>query len=86
MIDTQRLQVSVAEAAHALGVCRGTLYKMKAEGQIAFTKVRGRTLVPVSELKRISDVATRVSVGEAVVEPRKLIIKKRKLFPKLRQF
>lgn len=80
MGDMQPLQVSVQEAARLLSVCRQTLYRMQQEGQIVFRKTRGRTMVPMSEVRRISGV-TEQSVVAPVVEPRKLRIKKRKLFP-----
>ena len=36
-----------------LSVCRQTLYKMRKDKQIAFGRLRGRAMVPMSEMKRV---------------------------------
>jgi len=51
-IEEGVLLVPVSEAAAALNVCRHTLYRMRNAEQIRFVKLRGKTLVPVSELER----------------------------------
>ncbi len=83
MGDMQPLQVSVSEACRLMGVCKQTLYRMKAAGQITLNKTRGRTHVPMHEINRIVGVPTQATVVEPVVEPKKLKVKKRKLFPRV---
>jgi len=78
----QPMQVSVEEACRLIGVCKQTLYRMKADGQITMNKTRGRTHIPMHEITRIVGVPTLAVVGEPVGEPKKLRTKKRKLFPK----
>lgn len=53
MGDMQPLQVSVSEACRLMGVCKQTLYRMKAAGQITLNKTRGRTHVPMYEIRRL---------------------------------
>lgn len=48
------LLVPIKEAARLLGFSRQTLYRMREDGQIAFRKLRGRTMVPMSEIKRLA--------------------------------
>lgn len=47
------LQVPIKEAARLLGVCRETLYRMRKDQEIRFGRLRGRTLVPMAEIKRV---------------------------------
>lgn len=54
----QPLLVSVRVAARVIDVCPQTLYRMRAEGQIVFIKIRRRTLVPVTERERIVGTET----------------------------
>lgn len=35
-----------------LSVCRQTLYNMRKDKQITFGRLRGRAMVPMSEIKR----------------------------------
>ncbi len=84
MSDLAPLQVSINDAAKLLGCARQTLYRMESAGEIQFTKLRGRTLVPMSELTRLSQPATREPVGEPVGKPKFLIVRKRKLSPRLK--
>lgn len=83
MNDMQPLQVSVSEACRLMGVCKQTLYRMKAAGQITLNKTRGRTHVPMYEINRIVGMPTQMTVAEPVAVPKKLRVKKRKLFPKV---
>lgn len=46
-----RLAFSVAEAAASTGLSRSFLYELMANGQIPFTKVGARRLLPVSGLE-----------------------------------
>ncbi len=50
--------VTVREAARLLSISVATLYRMRADGQIVFIKVRGRTIVAVAELERIVRTGT----------------------------
>lgn len=87
------LQVPLNRAAFLLGVCRQTLYRMRKDNEIVFGRMRGRTMVPMSEVKRVHallypqpDNITRETVGEPVEEPKKARPKKIKLYPQLTQF
>lgn len=80
------LAVSVERAAELIGVSTQTLYRMRRDDQIAFRKVRGRTLVPMAEVVRICNgEPKRDSVGEPVGEPPKRKPQKVKLFPQVGQ-
>lgn len=46
--------VPIARAAIMLGFCRQTLYRMEKDKQIIMRRPRGRTMVPMSEIKRIA--------------------------------
>ena len=46
-----RLALSVEEAASALGLGRTTMFRLIKSGAIKAVKVRGRTIVRVSELE-----------------------------------
>lgn len=82
------LQVPLKEAARLLGCCRRTLYRMRKDDEIRFGRMRGRTMVPMTEVQRVHaqlypslDQATHDNVGEPVGEPKKCRPKKTKLFP-----
>ena len=78
------LAVSVARAAELIDVSVPTLYRMRRDEQIEFRKVRGRTIVPMSEVARICNgEPKRDAVGEPVVEPVKRRVQKTKLVPQL---
>lgn len=77
------MAVSIPEACRRLGGCHAsTIYRMRMKNQIVLVKLRGRTLVPVSEIARILG-GTQVAVVGPVREPKKLMFLKRKLFPKV---
>ncbi|HEY8126119.1 MAG TPA: helix-turn-helix domain-containing protein [Methylocystis sp.] len=44
---------SVSDAARALGVSTGTLYRLRKAGKLRVTKLGGRTLVLESEIDRV---------------------------------
>lgn len=82
---------TVNEAAARLSVSRATLYRMRDDNQISFKKVRGRTIVPASEVRRIvavsnddSHSANGQTVRVPVREPQKIRVRKIKLYPALR--
>ncbi len=82
MSDTQPLLVPLNEACTMLGLCRQTLYRMEKDNEIRFVRIRGRTLVPMSEMKRLSEPAPildPVGVPERLHE--KARPRKRKLYP-----
>jgi hypothetical protein len=94
MTDLEPLQVPIKHAAHMLGVCRETLYRMRKDNEITFGRFRGRAMVPMAEIKRVHaqlypqpqadpDNITQQPVGEPVGEPKKCRPKKVKLFPQL---
>ncbi len=44
------------DACHALGIKRTSLYELAKTGQLKLIKIAGRTLVPRSELERLTRV------------------------------
>lgn len=86
MSELEPLLVPLNEACTMLGLCRQTLYRMEKDKEIRFTRIRGRTLVPMSELKRLAEpepVATPATVGDLVADLRSKRTKKVQLFPML---
>lgn len=80
------LLVPLDDACAMLGLCRQTLYRMEKDKEIRFTRIRGRTLVPMSELERIAEPVAMVQpVGDLVEGLKKRRPKKLKLFPALKQ-
>jgi len=53
MADLDQLAYSTPDAANLLGVSIQTVYRMLAAGELRTIKIRGRRLVPASELQRI---------------------------------
>lgn len=91
--ENEPLQVPLKRAAELLGCCRQTLYRMRKDNEIFFGRMRGRTMVPLAEVKRVHallypqpDTITQEAVGEPVGEPKKARPKKVKLFPQVTQF
>jgi len=83
--------MTINQAAEALSVSRATLYRMHADSEIAFCKLRKRTVVPASEVARIlvarfggeSLRPERASVREPVREPKIRRVRKVKLYSRL---
>ena len=44
----------INEGAHRMGVGRVTVYKLAAEGKLRLIKIAGRTLIPDSEIVRLT--------------------------------
>ncbi len=51
--ELEPMALSVAEAARVLRVSRTTLYRLAWRGMIRFVKLGGRTLIPMSEVRRL---------------------------------
>lgn len=51
MLD--RAAYPLMEAAHLLGVSRGTLYNLADRGELRLIKLGRRTLVPADEIRRL---------------------------------
>lgn len=89
MSDLEPLQVPIKTAARMLGCCRQTLYKMRADKQIIFGRMRGRTMVRMAKIERVHALlypeATLEPVEEPAGEPTKPRPKKIKLYPKVGQ-
>lgn len=49
-----QLNVSIAEAAKALGIGKTSAYKLIARGELKTVRILGRQLVPVANLKLLS--------------------------------
>ncbi len=93
MADTEAPRgMTVNEAAAALRVSRATLYRMHADSEIAFCKLRKRTVVPATEVVRIlairlggeSPTVEGAPVREPVREPKIRRVKKLKLYSRVR--
>ena len=54
--SADKLAFRIDEACHALGIGRTSLYELAKAGQIKLIKIAGRTLVPRSEIERLSSV------------------------------
>jgi hypothetical protein len=88
--EPEPLQVPIKTAAIMLGCCRQTLYKMRADNQITFGRMRGRTMVPMAEIQRIHAMlyvnrtaAPPAPLEEAVKELKSSRPKKVRLFPRV---
>ena len=53
---SDKLAYSVNDACHALGIGRTSLYELVKSGELKLIKIAGRTLVPRSELERLTSV------------------------------
>lgn len=51
-----KLAYRVDEACHALGIGRTSFYELVKTGELKLIKIAGRTLVPRSELERLTRV------------------------------
>ena len=49
----EKLAYTVMEAGRAIGVSRSTVFDMIRMGELLAKKLRGRTLIPRSELQRV---------------------------------
>lgn len=58
VIKPDRLTYSVAEAAHALGVSRGTVYNRVRDGSLKTFRWAGRTLIRADDLQAAIDAAS----------------------------
>lgn len=54
--EPDRFAFPVNDACHALGIKRTSLYELAKSGKIQFIKIAGRTLVPRSEIERLTRV------------------------------
>lgn len=61
---TDRLSVSVAEAAQALGISRSSMYVEIKRGGIRTFKLAGRLLVPWTELTSLMERSSRSEPGK----------------------
>jgi predicted site-specific integrase-resolvase len=54
--QSERFAYPVNDACHALGIKRTSLYELAKTGQLRLIKIAGRTLVPRSEIERLTSV------------------------------
>jgi hypothetical protein len=62
-----RQNYPVDEGCYRLGIGRTSIYAMAARGEIKLIKIAGRTLVPQSEIDRLSDATTTPSEHSAAL-------------------
>ena len=55
-LPADKLAYRIDEACHALGIGRTSLYELAKAGQIKLIKIAGRSLVPRSEIERLTSV------------------------------
>jgi excisionase family DNA binding protein len=53
---SERMAYRVSDACDALGISRTSLYQLVKIGELKLIKIAGRTLVPRSELERLTHV------------------------------
>ena len=53
---TRKHAYRIDEACYALGIGRTSLYELVKEGNLKLIKVAGRTLVPLSEIERLTSL------------------------------
>ena len=53
---SERMAYRVSDACDALGISRTSLYQLVKIGELKVIKIAGRTLVPRSELERLTHV------------------------------
>ena len=51
-----KLAYRIEEACHALGIGRTSLYELVKSGELKLIKIAGRSLVPRSEIERLTRV------------------------------
>lgn len=54
--NIERFAYRVDDACYGLGISRTTFYEMVKSGQLKTIKLGGRTLVPASEINRLTQV------------------------------
>ncbi len=54
---TERLVISVEEAAHALSCSRGLAYRMVREGTLPHMRIGRKVVVPVRSIERMIEAA-----------------------------
>jgi excisionase family DNA binding protein len=52
-----KLAYRIDEACHALGIGRTSLYELAKSGGIRLIKIAGRSLVPASEIERLTTLS-----------------------------
>ena len=52
--QSERFAYPVNDACHALGIKRTSLYELAKNGELKLIKIAGRTLVPRSEIERLT--------------------------------
>jgi excisionase family DNA binding protein len=58
--EFERFAYPVNHACHLLGIKRTLLYELAKTGQLKLIKIAGRTLVPRSEIERLTSVERSV--------------------------
>jgi excisionase family DNA binding protein len=56
LATSERMSYTVPDACDVLGISRTSLYQLIRSGELKIVKIAGRTLVPRSELERLTHV------------------------------
>jgi excisionase family DNA binding protein len=56
-ISPTKIAFSIPEAAAAIGVSRATVYREVKAGKIRLAKIRGRSVIPADDLRRLVEGA-----------------------------
>jgi len=51
-----RFALSPAEAAHALGICRASIYNLIGRGELRASKIGRSTRIPITEIERLAGI------------------------------
>ncbi len=62
---TDRITVSIVEAAKLLGVCRDRIYVLIRSGDLPARKLGNRTLVRRADIEKLVDELPRLELGAA---------------------
>lgn len=63
--STDRLLLTVAEAAYRLGIGRSKLYELFGEGRISTVKIGRAVRVPARDVERFADELIEEAAGDA---------------------
>ena len=62
-IQPTRAAWPINDAAHRLGVSRSAVYKMVRSGKLSLVKIAGRSVIPETEIARLTAVKPEASAA-----------------------